>query len=238
MGYYIKEIKCRFFFICLPWLIIAIISLIYKEILLYLIVKPCLTSLNKNYMYFVYTNLTEIISNYITISIYISTLSTFLLLIYHSFDFIKPGLYKKEIFLAKNYFIYSSFMFIISTALLYMYTIPLSWNFFLTFQNPILGFNFFFEAKLNDYLEFFMNTLVINLLLSQIFIFLVLWLNIQKRCVVNFKYHRKSIYVLLLLISTLITPPDIFSQLFVYTINLVIYECVVYYLIVINLKSF
>ena len=102
MNYLMKEIKNRGNFTVLSAIILTIVTFNYKEIALYLIIKPCLASLKYNHMYFIYTNLTEILSNYVTISIVICLVNFCILITYNFIEFIIPGLYKKEIFILKK----------------------------------------------------------------------------------------------------------------------------------------
>jgi len=232
MSYLIKEIKIRINFTIISTVIVAIVTFSYKEIILYLLIKPCLFSLEYNHMYFIYTNLTEILSNYVTISIAISSINFCIILLYNIITFIKPGLYRKEIFVLEKFFSYSIRFLKLSIYMLYTYTIPVTWDFFLRFQKPTLGFNFYLETRLSDYLNFFLNVLNITIVISQLCLFLFILLDSKSKNKNRFKYLRKRNYIALLIFSTIMTPPDLFSQLLLYTLNVIIYECVIYFIVI------
>lgn len=232
MNYLMKEIKNRGNFTVLSAIILTIVTFNYKEIALYLIIKPCLASLKYNHMYFIYTNLTEILSNYVTISIVICLVNFCILITYNFIEFIIPGLYKKEIFILKKIFSYSFRFLKLSVYIFYTYTIPITWDFFLNFQKPTLGFKFYLETRLSDYLNFFFDILSLTVVVGQLCLFLFLLLDSKINNKNRFKVLRKKNYMALLLFSTLITPPDLFSQIFVYILNIILYECVIYFILI------
>jgi len=71
--YYFLELKNRILLIILTWSGIFIICYNYKEILLYIIIKPSFNTYYKlNKIYFITTNVTEIFNTYIYLANFIS----------------------------------------------------------------------------------------------------------------------------------------------------------------------
>ena len=104
--------------------------------------------------------------------------------------------------------------------ILYNIILPASFNFFLGFQNV----NVYFEAKINEYLEFYLTFYrlwIINSQILSLIICLLFFLDITNSFI---KKSRKLFYALFVILATLITPPDIFSQLFSILILGFVYE--------------
>jgi Sec-independent protein secretion pathway component TatC len=98
----------------------------------------------------------------------------------------------------------------------YKILIPFSWDFFLNFQqNDTLNqpISLFFEAKLFDFLSYFINFYNLGFLSGIFLIVIVFFLNRLARKRNQIKNFRKIFYLIFLVFSTLITPPDVFSQI-------------------------
>lgn len=148
---------------------------------------------------------------------------------YHLLIFLALGLYRFEFNKLKFTFKIFVITWLSSVILLYKFLIPFSWSFFLNFQKNKIGLqpvSFFFEAKIMEYLNYFTNLYYICLLSCQFLIIIALVLNsISNK---KNKMFRKLFYLIFVVFSTLITPPDVLSQIIV-TINLiVIYEIIIF----------
>nr|WAJ48188.1 hypothetical protein CCFAOBFC_00003 [Haslea ostrearia] len=76
--YYI-ELKNRFLLLLTTWISTLLVSYIYKEILLFIIIEPSLNYSSQNMLYFIFTNVTEIFTVYLKIAIFGIILLSFLL---------------------------------------------------------------------------------------------------------------------------------------------------------------
>ena len=230
---YIIEIKNRIFITVFSWLNLLLINYKYKNTLLYLYIKPSyLTITSDKDMYFIYTNISELFSTYIniilltTIPIYISISA------YQIVLFLKPGLYKYEYTLIKTYLKILFNVTLITFTLFYFFIIPLSFKFFYFFQQSINDsqpINFFFEAKLNEYINYIyyltLFCIVISITISIILYTIILNSESIK---IYTKKNRKKIYFIFWLLVTLVTPPEVMSQLLLGTIIILIFEIYVY----------
>ena len=78
------------------------------------------------------------------------------------------------------------------------------------------------ETRISDYLNFFFEIFVsLNIALHLLLAFLIF---LQKFTLDTIISHRKLIYLLLFVFATLITPPDIFSQILVGVFFLLAFE--------------
>jgi Sec-independent protein secretion pathway component TatC len=217
MTKYFIEIKNRF--ILMFFLFISIFTIIYyyKEIILFLVIKPSLiANINFGLYYFIFTDVTEIFAVYIQVIFFIIIQICILFLFYHIFSFLSFALFEKEYLvllkLLKTCFITWFFSVLVSSFIL----IPFSWSFFFNFQN-LVSYKFislYFEPKISEYLNFCVSIYSITLFYCFIFAFLFFIVSYLNNNINILKKFRKLYYYSFVVFSTIITPPDIFSQLF------------------------
>src|SRR6476620_2686894 len=99
MRIYLLEIRNRLILICLTWLSIAIVSYSYKETLLFIIVQPNKFFESDADFYFIFTNVTEIFSAYVQLTIFLSIQIVFVYFIYHCFNFLSLAFFNWEYYL-------------------------------------------------------------------------------------------------------------------------------------------
>jgi sec-independent protein translocase protein TatC len=232
MTFYYKyylEIKNRLFLLSTTWGFISIVCYFYKEALLFVLINPTQNLLEAS-SYYIFTDVSEIFYVYIQLTFFISNQITVLMFFYHLLVFLALGLYRFEFNKLKFTFQIFIITWLSSIILLYKFLIPFSWSFFLNFQKNKMGLqpvSFFFEAKIVEYFNYFTNLYYICLLSSQFLIIIAVLLNsISNK---KNKMFRKLFYLIFIIFSTLITPPDVISQIIV-TINLiVIYEMIIFF---------
>jgi len=231
---YVNEIKSRAICIIVSCCISSYMTYTYKAVLLYILIKPSQNILSKQGLYFIYTNLSELFYTYIDLVITVTAHSSGIFILFQIISFLKPGLYYSEKKLINKYFIILIITWFITIFATYKYIIPFSWTFFINIQDSI-GDNkmdFFFEAKLNEYLSFvtsLFNILLLNLLLINI---LLTYVYEKKETIYYIKLFRKKIYFALFFIASIITPPDIISQLTVGFMSIFLLELYIYVLII------
>lgn len=231
--YYLKEIKNRFYIILFSYIFILTITFIYKEIILYLIIKPCIYSNKNEQFYFICTNITEIFYTYLLISLVFGNIFLLFYSIYQIFKFIEKGLFKKEKFIIKKYIKTSLFSFLFLFLIAYKILIPFYFNFFFklsNFSKDLLSFNFFFELKFNEFVYFFINTAVYWSIFScQMLTFFLLWLYFFLENLDSILQNKKIyFYFLIIFVSTIISPPEISNQIIISLINLIFFEIIIF----------
>ena len=139
-------------------------------------------------------------------------------ILYQFWNFLEPALYKNE----KKYSIY----FILSTSLLfftgvlfgYFIIVPLSINFLMNFEISSIITN---QIDINSYISLVRTTLLAS---GVVFVLPVVILTLHRLGILStdlLRSSRKYAYVIILIASAVITPPDILSQ-FILVIPLVI----------------
>lgn len=229
---YLKEIQYRLFFSFIAWCFMLIICYHFKETLLYLFIRPS-SNFNKFFFYFVTTNVTEIFNTYIRISYFISNQLILLFLIYQSFIFISEGLYEFEYNYLKIVVTAVVFCWFTSLIILNYVIFPISWKFFLTFQEGSLIKNniFHFETKLSEYITFYESIYYLSYFICQTFTLILFLFCFTKISVQFIRKIRKPSYFFCFLFATLITPPEIIFQLVTGISIIIIYELITFILV-------
>ena len=215
----------------ITWVSIILVSYYFKEFLLFVFTKSNLYS-----SYFIFTDVTEVFSVYLVIIFFISNQITCFYCLYNVFIFISLGLYSSEykylIFVCKIGICF----FLLSCGVFNKLIFPLSWDFFSGFQNfTVLQYSsLHFEAKLSEYLTFYIVFYYVCVFYFQLFTGLVIFFNYIKEEITLLKNLRKIFYYFFVIFSTLITPPDVFSQLIISSSIIINYEILVLYIITKN----
>jgi sec-independent protein translocase protein TatC len=228
MFKYILEIKNRLFLLLFTCTSTLIICYLYKETLIFLLVKSNTSFTNS--FYFIFTNVTEVFSVCIQLVTFLSFQIFFIYVIYHIFTFLNLAMFKIESYYLKIFLKYSLISWIFSIFLTSFILVPITWNFFLSFQNIISSkfIQLHFEAKLNEYLNFYIFVYYLCVFYCQIFTILFFFLNYINNKIMVIKKFRKLYYYFFVIFSTMISPPDIFSQTFIIILIILIYELFVF----------
>ena len=148
----------------------------------------------------------------------------YLYLVYHSFIFLIPACFQLEYFYLKTIFKTVMLTYFVSIYFFYYILLPITLSFFMGFQNSIICLHF--EAKIIEYLNFFLLLYQICVLYLQFLALLFLMFNffITRQAI---KRLRKILYYLFLIIVTLICPPELLIQIYISLLIILIYEFVV-----------
>lgn len=215
---YLIETKNRLLLIILSGFSSFIAGYAYKEILLFLFIQPSSLIVNpltsKSIFYFIFTDVTEIFLIYLKLSYFLSIQILILAIIYQMFLFFSPAFYKKEFCNLRFGFLLilnaSGLSLFLSTQLI----IPLTWNFFSDFQ-LFTTVNLHFEAKLSEYINFYIFLYYLCFFYCQTIVILLLFIHNLNVNIKFIRKFRKLFYFILILFSTLLSPPDAMSQLLI-----------------------
>ena len=156
---YYLEIKNRLTLLLFFWSFYTIIAYTYKETFIFLfLIKPNeLLYSNNISSYFIFTDIRELFSVYMKITLFISNQATILLLLFHFFVFFSSGLYYSEYLHLKRLIYFSLFFWVCAINFLNQFLLPFSLNFFLSFQTLsfVESIRIHFESKLVEYLDFY-----------------------------------------------------------------------------------
>ncbi len=226
---YLYEIKNRTLLLLITWTTTFITCYFYKEIIVFIFIYPSLDLFKKTCVYFISTNLIEIFYTNLIICNFISINILFFYLFYHSLMFLAPGLYKNEIENILMILFINFFLNVMFITFLYYIILPKSWEFFLSFQKTLNNdIKIYFEAQFYYYINFCIRLFKLTLFNCYVItLLLFLLLFFKKKSINIIKITRKAIYFLILVFSSIITPPDVFSQLLMSTFTIFVFETII-----------
>lgn len=178
--------------------------------------------------YYIYTHPFELYYTQLIVSFQISMYLLFPYLIWQFIDFNKTALYETENRKIQN--MYKKFMlfFVFSYLFFFIKVLPMFFSLLnavkLSYSSVL--YQIFFELKVQDFIGFilYLNNIIIILLL-----FLYFLINIINYIeLLTIIKHKKILYLLAILISTFLSPPDIFSQLFLLISLLITLETIIF----------
>jgi sec-independent protein translocase protein TatC len=159
------------------------------------------------------------------VHIYISMMAALVVafpyLLWEIWSFIRPALLPKEKKYSRGLVVYSTILFVLGMLFSYFLIVPLTVNFFSSYQVSESVTN---SITLNSYIS-----TVVSLSLSTGLVFelpiVVFFLTKIGLLTPKFmKKSRKYVWVILLTIAAIITPPDVFSQILVTITLVLLYE--------------
>lgn len=154
-------------------------------------------------------------------SLIIGFIMSFPYILWEFWRFIAPGLHPKEVKKSRGFIFTSSFLFFIGALFSYYVIIPISVFFFFEFQiSPEVQNQF----TLGSYISLVTSTLIGVALMFELPV-IIYFLSKIGLITPNFlKRYRKHALVMVLILSAIITPPDIASQVIVSIPILILYE--------------
>lgn len=180
--------------------------------------------------YFIFTDVAEIFNVYICLIFFTVNQIIVFYFVYNLFILIEPGLTRLEYRFFITVFRTSAFLFMLSVILFKNIIFPFSWNFFLSFKNFVIfkSLTLHFEAKLIDYVTFFCTMYFSCVFYFQFFLFPIFFFTYLGKKLRVYKFFRKFLYFACIIFSTLVTPPDVTSQVLLSLTLIVGCEVLVY----------
>ena len=230
---HLYELKYNFLIFLITFIYIFLISYYFSNQLIYILVNTLLHKKMLNY--FIFTNITEIFLTNLKISFFISTFLTFQIMIGLSWFFLSKGLYKFEnLLFFKFYILFLGFNLVIIYSI-FTTIIPIIWSFFLnlSFSNFYI-LTIYFEPKIHTYFNFIFDTFCLIFFIF-LYFFLIFLLYITNFLKYNTYFNlRKFFYFQIIILTAIITPPDIFNLLSIYGIFCLFFELIIYLLLYIK----
>ena len=96
---YFLEIKNRLILLLITWISTILISYFYKETLLFIIIQPNLfININEHldFFYFIFTDVTEVLSVYLKLVMFLSFQTLYIYITYHLFVFLSSAFFYLE----------------------------------------------------------------------------------------------------------------------------------------------
>jgi sec-independent protein translocase protein TatC len=210
MTKYIIEIKYRTVCILIVFFTFIPILFIYKFYIIHFFLWINPNSLN----YFILTSITELFNVFFDISFFIIKYILYYFVYYHIVSFLALGLYEKEYKSLKKIFMMSLFLWALSTSMFLSIFLPLTFDFFFDFQKKSTEtLNLFFEPKIEEYFSLILSIYSQSYIGFQLLLVFAIFFEYAKTNLNLIKNLKKFIYIFILLVATIITPPDMLNQI-------------------------
>ena len=232
--FYIKELIFRVQYFLVSLSLTLILCYTYRSLLLYLLTFSVLSSNNDSNIsgvdYFIYTHPSELLTIYFLVIFYFSGLFLLPLLLWNFLDFLKSSLLRVEYYFLLQLFSILVLMIGLSNLFCFLNLFPTFWIFFESFNN--------FSDKINNELNFFL-----ELRIQDYFLFLSSFLYLTNTCLffllficflfsfygIKTLLHWKKLFIFFnIVFATLLSPPDVYSQLLIFGTLTVIYEIIIF----------
>jgi Sec-independent protein secretion pathway component TatC len=215
--FYIKEGYFRLLYIIFLVVFLFFIHYHYKQTLLLVFLIPNQFFNQKLIEHFIYTHPTELLMTLLNLNIFFTTILITPYIVWTILDFLKPGLFVKEYKKVIKFTTLFCIVMLILNIILFCMVFPFIFKFFKSFnsfelQNLIVKF----ELKIIEFIDFVYSIFyIINI--GLLFVFTILL--IVNTCGVVFYIKYKNFFMLFnIVIATLLSTPDIGSQLFLFVI--------------------
>ncbi|MBY0354240.1 MAG: twin-arginine translocase subunit TatC [Rickettsiales bacterium] len=178
----------------------------------------------------IYTGLAEAFVTKMKLSLFCAFMFMFPVFATQIYLFLAPGLYKHERGVLLPYLIAAPVLFFLGASMAYFYIFPAAWQFFLSFETGSmgeasgLGLPLQLEARMSEYLDLAMSIILAFGLSFQLPILLTLMVRIGLITVETLKNSRRYAIVILITVAAILTPPDVISQLGLFSALYLLYE--------------
>ena len=216
LSNHLIELRNRFIYFFLFFSVSFLISYLFIEDIFSFVINPFIDSVDfKENKRFIYTGLAEAFFSYLKLALISAFIISSPFFIYQIWAFIAPGLLKREKKIIFPFLFLIPLMFLLGFIFLYYFIVPIAWDFFIAFDTSGIekSFTLELEPKINEYISLTLKLAfafgIAFQLPTAIFLLTILGLtsptDLQKK--------RRFVIVIIFLLSAIITPPDVISQI-------------------------
>ena len=216
LSNHLIELRNRFIYFFLFFSASFLISYLFIEDIFNFVINPFIDSVDfKENKRLIYTGLAEAFFSYLKLALVSAFIFSSPFFIYQIWAFVAPGLLKREKKIIFPFLFLIPLMFLLGFVFLYYFIIPIAWDFFIAFDTSGLekSFTLELEPKINEYISLTLKLAfafgIAFQLPTAIFLLTILGLtsptDLQKK--------RRFVIVIIFLVSAIITPPDVISQI-------------------------
>lgn len=224
---HLTELRNRMLIGLAVWIGASIACYLVVEHVLYWLTLPLQEAFaNPQDKRLIFTSLPEAFLTYLSLAFFSGFLVAFPVLAFQLYRFVAPGLYRHERHVVLPFVIAAPLLFYLGAALAYFYIFPAAWKFFVSFELSGQGgaLPVELEAKLGEYLNLIMSIICAFGLAFQLPIILLLMIRAGMIRTATLRSGRRYAIVILLIIAAFLTPPDVLSQLGLFSALYALYE--------------
>lgn len=179
----------------------------------------------------IYTSPAEAFVTYLKLSIFSAFFFSFPIFCAEFYLFLSPALYKNEKKNILKIFFAAIFLFLFGAIFAFYFILPVALEFFASFENKGLAVSpslpIFLETRLSDYLNFVKNLLLGFGVAFQLPILLLFLIRVGFLSLDDLRKKRRYWVVIIFIMSAILTPPDVVSQLSLSLLLMIFFEIVI-----------
>jgi sec-independent protein translocase protein TatC len=227
-----QELRKRIIFSLIFFVIFFTLSYFFSQKIYNFLLHPFVDiSQNNINRKIIYTSPAEAFITYLKLSFYCALFFSLPIFITQIYLFLSPALYKNE---KKNiFFIFfaSPFLFLCGAIFSYFLVLPQALKFFASFEFQGLiadaNFSIQLETRISEYLNFVANLLFGFGIAFQLPILLLFLIRYDCLSINDLRKKRKYWIVIIFILSAILTPPDVLSQISLAILLILFFEIVI-----------
>lgn len=209
------ELRRRLLYSVFAFFSAFLVCYYFSEEIFAFLIRPLAEALkDKEGRRLIYTGLAEAFFTYLKVAFFSAAFLSFPIVANQLWIFIAPGLYSQEKRVALPFLLATPILFFLGAAFAYYIIIPPAWQFFLNFEThgtsetlPIQ-----LEARVGEYLSIIMRLIMAFGICFQLPILLFLLARVGILQYQMLEKYRKYSFIMILVVSALLTPPDVLSM--------------------------
>jgi sec-independent protein translocase protein TatC len=214
---HLKELRNRVIFCVVFFVIAFFICYFFSERIYEFLLEPFVKiSQNNQGRRLIYTNPTEAFMTYLKLSFSSALFFSFPVFATQIYLFLSPALYKNEKKNVLLIFFFTPFLFLCGAIFSYYFILPSTFKFFSSFESKGLTSSSLpiqLETKISEYLNFVTELLIGFGIAFELPILLLFLVRVGFLSIDDLKKRRRYWIVIIFIISAILTPPDVLSQI-------------------------
>jgi sec-independent protein translocase protein TatC len=225
------ELRKRIIFCLTIFFVSTIISYFFIEQIYNFLLQPFIKISQNLNRRIIYTSPSEAFITYLKLSFYSGIFFSLPIFITQIYFFLSPALYKNE---KKNIIIFffgAFFLFLFGAIFSYFFILPITLEFFSSFEihdsSANDNFKILLETKISEYLSFVLNLIFGFGIAFQSPLLLIFLIKTGCLSINDLRKKRKYWIVIIFIVSAILTPPDLLSQVSLAILLILFFEIVI-----------
>lgn len=224
-----KELRIRTLWVILCIICTSACCYTFSEELLFLLAKPFILASKAN-SFFLSTQLTETLNTYVTSALILGVCTCTPYFIYQIWCFCIPSLNQSQRLILNRFGLFSAFAFLSMLSFTFMWILPNIWSMLYKLNHTTTNlFLIQLQPKIYDFLILTLRFVLFSSICSQIPLLICCFIEYNAISIDVVVDYRRYFAFCSVLITALLTPPDLWCQFTAFLLMYVVIECTILY---------